>query len=184
MSSQIEELKVELARLTQHAQALISSLDEVQLTAMQPGGGWSVGQCFAHLGIVGRLYTDKLERAVDDAHKRGLSGTEPYRMGFFGRFFVRSQEPPVRRKIGAPTAFMPSDLTPVEVFARYLEMHGNLEDVMTRAEGLPLNRMKIISARLRLNVFETFHATLAHERRHFWQVESIVTSLQSAAPSG
>ena len=182
MSSQIDELKAELARLTRHAQALIAPLDEVQLAAVPPEGGWSVGQCFAHLETVGRCYTDKLERAVDDAHRRGLSGNGPYRMGIFGRFFVRSQEPPVRRKIGAPTAFMPSDLKPLDAFRRYLEMHVNLADVMTRAEGLPLNRMKITSARLRLNVFETFHATLAHERRHLWQVESIIISFQNLVP--
>jgi DinB superfamily len=181
MASQLNELKAELARLTQHAQALVAPLDEVQLAATPLGGGWSVGQCFAHLDTVGRLYTDKLERAVHDAHKRGLSGTEPYRMGILGRLFVRSQEPPVRRKIGAPTAFLPSDLTPLEAFARYLDMHLNLADVMTQAEGLPLNRMKITSARLRLNVFETFHATLAHERRHLWQVESIAATLENAA---
>jgi DinB superfamily len=183
MSSQIDELKAELARLTRHAQTLIAPLDEAQLSATPPGGGWSVGQCFAHLNTVGRSYTDKLERAVNDARRRGLSGTEPYRIGIFGRFFVRSQEPPVRRKIGAPIAFMPNDLTPIEAFTRYLEMHANLADVMTRAEGLPLNQIKITSTRLRLNVFETFHATLAHERRHLWQVESILTSFQSTAQS-
>jgi DinB superfamily len=179
MSSQIDELKAELARLTRHAQTLIAPLDEVQLAATPPDGGWSIGQCFEHLDTVGRSYTEQLKRAVDDAHRRGWSGGEPYRMGFFGRFVVQSQEPPVRRKIGAPKAFVPSDLTPPEAFARYLEMHADLADVMTRSEGLPLTRMKITSARMRLNVFEAFHGTLAHERRHLWQVESIVPSLQS-----
>jgi DinB superfamily len=183
MSTQINELKAELSRLTQQAKAVIAPFDEVQLAATPPEGGWSIGQCFAHLDTVGRSYTDQIKRAVDDAHQRGWSGGEPYRMGFFGRFVVQSQEPPVRRKIGAPKAFLPSDLTPLEAFAHYLEMHTDLADVLTRSEGLPLTRMKITSARMRLNVFEAFHGTLAHERRHLWQAESIATAFQNAAQS-
>ncbi len=179
MPSQLDDLKAELTRLTQRAQALIAPLDDAQLAASPPSGGWSIGQCFTHLDKVGRLYTEKLSQAVDGARARGLSGKEPYRMGLLGRLFVRSQEPPVRRKIGAPAAFVPGDLTPHEAFARYAEMHTILADVMTRAEGLPLDRMKITSARLRLNVFETFHSTLAHERRHLWQVEQISNALSN-----
>lgn len=184
MSSQLADLKTELTRLTRQAEALVAPLSEAQMAASPPFGGWSVGQCFAHLDTVGRLYTAKLTQAVDNARAHEQSVTGPYRMGLLGRWFVRSQEPPVRLKTGAPGAFLPGDLPPREAFARYVAMHHTLEGVMARAEGLPLGQMKITSARLRLNAFEVFHATLAHERRHLWQAERIVAALPNTPGTG
>jgi DinB superfamily len=178
MISQLDDLKGELLRLTQHARTLIAPFSEVELAASLPEGGWSVGQCFTHLDTVGRSYLKKLSEAVDNAHTRGLRGSEPYWMSPIGRWFVHLQEPPVRLKIGAPAAFAPSDLAPTEAFARYLDMHDNFAEVMTRAKGLPLSRITITSeTRLRLSVFTAFHATLAHERRHLWQIERILSSV-------
>lgn len=177
MSPELVELEAELTRLTQQAKALTASLSETQLAASPPDGGWSVGECFIHLDKVGRNYADKIERAIDDAHTRGLSGKGPYRLGLMGWVFVRSQEPPVRVKIAAPKVFVPSDLAPLEGFTRYVDMHDILTGLVVRAEGLPLNRITITSSRLRLNLFETFHAFMAHERRHLWQAERIREAL-------
>ncbi len=153
---------------------VFSDLTDAQLRQGPPAGGWSVGECLAHLNTVGRLYLEKLEPALAEAPT--TTGEGPFRLGLVGGFFVRSQEPPVRRKLETPRAFAPVSKPQVGVTEAFFALQDELRVLIEGADGLDLGRVTITSPvtnLLRLNAFEALSLVLAHERRHLWQAARV-----------
>lgn len=181
-AAQLQELTEQLEEIGSDAHVLLSGLTDAQLWQRPPAGGWSVGECLAHLNTVGRLYLEKLEPALAKAHAEGVTGQGPFRVGLIGGFFARSQEPPVRLKLKAPRAFAPVSEPQAGVTEAFLALQDALRSLIERADGLDLGRITVsspITNLLRLNVFEAMSVVLAHERRHLWQAARVREAILS-----
>lgn len=77
-AAQLQELTKQLEAIGSDARTLLSGLTDAQLWQRPPAGGWSVGECLAHLNTVGRLYLEKLEPALTEAHAEGLPVGVPF----------------------------------------------------------------------------------------------------------
>lgn len=60
-------------------QALVAAVSQEQLWTRPSPESWSVGECLAHLNIVGQLYLSTMQAAVDAGWAEGRVGSGPFR---------------------------------------------------------------------------------------------------------
>jgi hypothetical protein len=147
-----------------------------------PGGGWSVGECLAHLNAVGYGYVAKLEPALARAAVRGPLGDGPFRLGRLGGLFVRALTPEATRKLRAPKAFWPEPQA--GVVTQFVDLQDELLELTRRATGLDLAHIKLaspVSRLLRLSAFEALNALALHQLRHLQQAARVRAALEVGA---
>src|SRR5689334_5839385 len=93
--------------LKDEAQTLFAGLDHGQFNWRPQPGVWSVAECFDHLNVTGKLYGAAIDEKIRQARAQQLFSPGPFRYGWFGNWFVRSIEPPVKTKFKAPKLFVP-----------------------------------------------------------------------------
>jgi hypothetical protein len=176
---ELEAFRQAFEQLADEADALAGRFTDEQFNWHPPSGGWSVAQCIEHLNVTAREYLPKLDEGIADAIRRGLYGEGPFRYNWFGRKFVQSQEPPVRRRFKAAKAFVPPASRPrQESMAAFRAYQVQFIDRLRQANGLDLARARVQSPALRwlrLPLGSGFALMIAHERRHLWQARNVVT---------
>ena len=178
----LESFHIELHAILDDVHDLCANLTPEQLATQPPTGGWSVQECLVHLNLTGELYCEQLEPVIDAAKASGERGRGPFRYGLLGGLFIRSQEPPVRYRMTSPKSFRPVPVPDNSALPTFLSLQERLQDLMHRAEGLPLNKLKITSPEskwLRMSVLEAFGLLLVHERRHLWQAREVKDTLRA-----
>ena len=160
------------------AETLVSGLTDDQLH-WQPDGGraWSIAQCLEHLGATNLLYTEAIRAAVDSARGKRWVRQGASQPGFFGARFIRSLEPPVKRRLRAPSTVRPSSGLPrAQVLRRYRDAHARLRDLIHEAASIDVNRATFKNPFLpviRVKVATGLRVIPAHDRRHLWQAEQV-----------
>ena len=175
---QLEALKKALENAKLEAAKLAADLGETRLWQRPPEGGWSVGECLAHLNLAGEPYAKKLQEALEAGKARGKRGQEPFRFGFLGGRFVRSLSAEGKRKFKAPKAWQPERQG--DVLERFLKLQDDLLGFVKASEGLDLARITLtspLSPLIRLNLFEAFNLVVVHEQRHLAQADRVRQSL-------
>ncbi len=167
---QFEEIKVQARELT-------AGLNEERFNWRPAPNHWSIEECLAHLTIVGQWEVAAIERAIDEARARGLTGSGPFRYGRLDRFIVRLTEPPVRRKLRSPRRFLPVHGQPVTaIVPTFLHLQSQFLMQIQRAQGLDLARVKVatpISRFYKMSLGMMFAQAVAHERRHMAQARQV-----------
>lgn len=182
VQAQLQGLAEQIRSVEREARALTTGLSEAQLWQRPGETSWSIGECLAHLNIVGVSYLNKLEPALAGARARNLNGNGPFRFGLIGGVFVRIMEPPPRHRVNAPNMFAPTPQPGVSEAFGALQV--SLLELIDHADGLDLNRVKITSPvtdLLKLSAYEALSAVLAHERRHLWQAARVKEALLGAS---
>lgn len=157
--------------------SLAGSLSSEQFNWQPAPDRWSIGQNLQHVVLVGRDYFVPLDMAIAEAKERSAAGRPPYRQGVIGTWLVRSQEPPVKRRIRTlrrmhPPASLECDVVLAEFDAFHQELERRMEQ--TRDVDLDAGRMRSPLLRLvRLTVGQAMAGLLGHSRRHLWHVEQI-----------
>lgn len=156
------------------AKSLTAGLSAAQMNWRPQPGKWSIAQNLAHLNF-GYQYFDTIASSIAAARAKGIIGNGPFRYGWLSSWFVKSQEPPPKRKFKAAKIFTPSpDVDAAKAVADYLRMNARLGELIQEADGLDLARAKTpfvgplkwaLGARLA-------HLT-THDRRHLWQAEQV-----------
>ena len=177
LAPELDALRQNFERMADEADALAGSLSNDQFNWHPPSGGWSVAQCIEHLNVTARSYLPMLDEGIADAIRRGLYGEGPFRYNWFGRKFVQSQQPPVKRKFKAAKVFTPAAWRPrQETMAAFRAYQVQFIDRLRQANGLDLSRARVRSPAvkwLRLPLGSGFELMVAHERRHLWQARNV-----------
>jgi DinB family protein len=144
-----------------------------------PGGGtgWSIGQCLDHLAVINVVYGNAMREGLDLARRRGWTRRGPAAPGFFGRFFIRSLEPPVKRKLPAPAGVQPSLRRSREQILRgYHDAHVQVRRLVSHCAEIDVNRATFqnpFAKMIRVKVSTGLRVIPAHDRRHLWQAEQV-----------
>jgi hypothetical protein len=160
------------------ADDMVSGLTDEQLH-WQPDAGraWSIAQCLEHLGKINRLYGDAVWTGVELARSRGWTRTGPIAPSIFGRWFIGSMEPPVRRKLRAPSQAQPGSTTPRDqILRRYHDAHESIRRLIAESADLDVNRATFRNpfiSLVRVRVGTALLVIAAHDRRHLWQAEQV-----------
>jgi hypothetical protein len=159
------------------AKNLIDGLNERQFNWHPSPGGWSIAECLDHLNVAGSQLLPPIDAAIERARNRELFSQGPFTYGLLGNRFIRSQEPPVKRKMKTFKQYIPPrDRSRPEVESEFLDLQDQIIDRIRAANGLDLSRIKIgspVNRLIRFNLAAWFAATAAHERRHLWQGRKI-----------
>jgi hypothetical protein len=147
-----------------------------------------LAQCLEHLATINVLYGGAIRRAVDEARQRGWSRRGPLAPGPFGRWFIQTQEPPVKRRLRAPGNVRPgSTLAREEILRRYRESHNVMRQLVSDAATIDANRATFPNPFLkfvRVRVATGLQVLTAHERRHLWQARQAASRAEFPSRRG
>jgi DinB family protein len=178
LPSDLQERLDELDTTDRAADALVAGLSDSQLH-WQPDGGtrWSIAQCLEHLATANTIYSKPIRAAIDGARARGLARKGPSQSGFLGEWFVRTLEPPARRRLSAPRNTLPgSGLPGDQVVRMYHDMNKIARQLILDAATIDVNRATFQTPFFRFSrvrVATGLRVIVAHNRRHIWQAEQV-----------
>jgi DinB superfamily len=158
------------------ADALVTPLTDAQFHFSLPGR-WSIAQCIDHLATMNVVYSRPIGEAVEAARQKGLTGGGPIAPTFFGRRFIASQEPPVKRRLRTPSQAQPrSTASRDEMMRAYHASHDTIRAIARSCAGIDVNRATYPNPFIplvRMRVGTGLRILAAHERRHLWQAEQV-----------
>ena len=156
------------------AKSLTAGLSSAPMNWRPQPGKWSIAQNLAHLNF-GYPYFDTLASSIAAARAKGITGTGPFRYGWLSSWFMKSMEPPPKRKYKAFKSNAPSpDVDAAKALADYLRNTARLTELIQKADGLDLARAKtpfLKWAKMPLGALLTHMTT--HDRRHLWQAAQV-----------
>lgn len=172
----IEELRdycEQIQSITEDAQELTALLNDSQFNWRPAPRKWSISECLAHLNVVNDTDLPAMRDAVAGARQSGLTGTGPFRYGFFSRKFVEMVEPPPKLRVPAPKMYLPPpNLSKDKVVPEFLAIHNAILELIQDSNGLDLARIKVsvpFSRRVKFSLGKRIALITAHDRRHLWQ---------------
>ena len=169
------------------ADALASRVSDQEFF-WQPDQGrrWSIALCLDHLAVANRVYGRAIREAVDVARAAGSTRKGPATPGFFGRKFIESLEPPVKRRTSAPGKIKPLALTNrVQILDMYHKAHDEIRRLIVDAARIDVNRATFRNPFIgvvRVKVSTGFYVIAAHDRRHLWQAGQVEKELRGSTP--
>lgn len=179
-NAEIDRLLYQFKVIKLDAQGLTGGLTREQFNWRPRADQWSVAQCLDHLNITSRLWISSLEKAVSEGRSKGILRDGPYSYGFLSRWFLRSMEPPVKRRFKAPKKFRPpeSQLRD-DVMLEFIALHERIEQLVRESDGLDLVRIKVpspVTSLIHYSLGMGFWIITAHDRRHLWQARQLLQS--------
>jgi len=177
ISARIFETQSLIARLRE-----ISETNSQEILEAKPGEGkWSVAQVLEHLNHYNRYYLAAIKNQLI---KYPDGKSQPfYKPGWLGAYFTRLMDPAGARKkkMQSPKNYSPSSapdcereitefICGEETLLMLLEKSRN-KNLMNIRVPISLNRF------IRLQLGDTFHFLVAHQQRHFLQIQEILDSV-------
>ena len=186
LRADLQQIIDEIDAAGRAAETIVAPLTDAQFffapALPSPSGGpvkrgWGIAQCIDHLAIMNAVYCQPIRAAVDAARDKGITGGGPIAPSFFGRKFIESQEPPVKRKTWAPAKARPvSTGSRNEIMAAYYASHETIRGLARDCATIDVNRATFQNPFLplvRVRVGTGLRILTAHERRHLWQAEQV-----------
>lgn len=173
----LQDVLRQLEAADDEARALVAGLDDARAN-WQPddGRGWSVAQCLDHVALATRAYLAPMQDALVAARRRNALRRGPVEPGRVAEWFIRSQEPPVRRRSRAPRRIVPASALPAgEALARFLSALAAARQLLLANPDLDLS-VRFVNpylAWLRFRTGAGFRIIAAHARRHLWQARQV-----------
>jgi hypothetical protein len=179
LTPDLERLLDQINTLDLAGAALAAQVSDEQFHWHPRGGtAWSIAQCLDHLAVINIAYTLAIRRGVERARERGWARRAPARPGVFGGIFVRSLEPPVRRRLPAPASVQPRvSRDRKQILRDYHAAHDVVRGLIVDCADLDINRATFQNPfvpLLRVKVSTGLHVIPAHDRRHLWQAEQVI----------
>lgn len=164
----------------------LSQLKEIsneQLTANPATGGWSIAQVIEHLNTYNAFYLPVIGKALKQAVVDKSSGI--FKPGILGDYFVKMMQPKngrVIKKYKAASRHVPGNAINARVVMQtYLDGQQKLLQLLETASNYNISSIKIstsISRIIKLKLGDVFRFLIAHQQRHFVQIEVISKTLK------
>jgi hypothetical protein len=111
LPSDLRAIIDDLDKSDREARRTIAGLSDAQANWQPRETAWSVAQCVDHLARANTMYAAALLAAVKDARAVRQPLRVPIQPAWFSRFFIRTLEPPPKRKLRAPKKIIPASRT-------------------------------------------------------------------------
>jgi uncharacterized damage-inducible protein DinB len=181
----VESLLADVRQILLQANQLKQS--PLLLLQKQPAPGkWSVAQVLEHLNFYSRHYITAIEQ------KLHLNQSDPdidFHPGWLGNYFTNLMKPKegnnISKKMKAPKNALPSAQPDAkEMLDEFISHQHHLLSLLQIAKTANLEKIRIptsLSKFIDLRLGDTFRFFIAHEQRHFVQIETILKSLKPAS---
>jgi hypothetical protein len=128
-----------------------------------------------HLNLTAMAMIPLIRQGLDDARGSGKAAGDRYRRDLIGWLLWKSISAPGRFKSKTIPAFVPtSDRQAEEVMAEFDRLQAEQVALTRAADGLPIDRVKMVSpfnAKVHYNIFSALSILPRHQHRHLWQAE-------------
>ncbi|MEM1093972.1 MAG: DinB family protein [Bacteroidota bacterium] len=163
------------------AHALLDAYTDAQRCWKPNAKSWSIDQCFEHLAITGEIYASAVDAALDG--HAATANPAPYKPTWFGKLFLNFVKPEARMKVKTLSVFEPAAASSVstDALSRFWTQHERIGQYLHRADGLPLNSIRIVSPASSLVKFtlgEVMTLLVWHEKRHVRQAQRLIAHTQ------
>jgi DinB superfamily len=171
----VEELRdyyEQIENIEEDAQELTAPLDDTQFNWRPSPKQWSISECLAHLNVAAALDLPLLAEEIERGRAAGMTGHGPFRYGVVSRWFVGFMDAPPKFRVKAPKIYSPpAGFTRDKVVPEFLSIHQRLLELVAKANGLDLARIKVASPAgpFKMSLGQRFALVAAHDRRHLWQ---------------
>lgn len=151
-------------------------------------GAWNALEILEHLCISSGIYLRGLERVFDERAAR-LVPNGTFAPGRWGEYFTRAMRPrpdgSVSNRMRTFRKFDPprNQGASMASIDRFLDQCDRFLRLLERARSTDLNRMKVTSSLgpiLRFKAGDAFRFPIAHQQRHFLQLERTLTAAGEA----
>jgi hypothetical protein len=181
-SKDISDIRKQFAMISDRATSVAERLGPELITMRPRPTAWSAAECLIHLQVNTTAYLPLWREACGTAASLGDSeGAAPFRLDWWGRFFIWFLDPPPRVRFSAPSRFEPSDQASLaSALALFLSSQDDVLKLISAVKDLPLDRIVVRDAftrHIRCSVWSSLSAHAAHHRRHLWQAEQVVVAL-------
>jgi hypothetical protein len=159
------------------ARQLIDGLTDAEGIWRPAPGSWSIAECLDHLAVGNRVYIAAMRPAAERARREGRLRRGPATPGAIGGWFVRTLEPPARRKMRAPGKIVPRDAPPLaDAAAAFFASHEQVVRFLDEYAAIDLAGVRFQNpfiGALRFSLATGLHVLAAHERRHLLQAWNV-----------
>lgn len=163
---------------TLRARDLIAGRRDSDLTTSLESASWSVAQCLDHLAQTTNAFVPAISTAIACAPR--LTSNRALRTGALTRLFIRNLEPPYRLRFKVLTPLVPRQRDFESAWSAFEESQTQLANLIRCGAGLAIDQVRVESpvyARFSYNVYGALRMLMAHERRHLWQIDQILKTL-------
>jgi hypothetical protein len=175
----LDTLKQQVNDNIKQAQALLMRETDV-LSQSPASGAWSVLQIVEHLNTYNNYYVPKIEALIV---KGVYSSSITYKPGMLGNYFVKMMQPvngAVTKKYKAAKQHLPKSITDKTVIEIYIKGQQQLSDLIDRSIAADLIKNKVpisISPLIKLRLGDVYRFLIAHQQRHFVQIDATLKKL-------
>jgi hypothetical protein len=179
ISQRMEEIKALTAQL--HNVSAKYSREALQQSPAE--GKWSVAQVLQHLNGYNRYYLAAIAAQLDKPAQP--PARETYRAGWLGTYFTKLMLPPVPGKkpvkMKSPKDHEPDSFPDPDAMIReFISGEAKLLMLLEKSREINLERVRIpvsLNRFIRLKLGDTFHFLIAHQQRHFLQMQQILANV-------
>jgi len=145
---------------------------------------WSVAQVLEHLNIYSRHYIIAIEQKL---HLNQSGPNISFSPGWLGNYFTKLMKPKADNSIGkkmkAPKNAIPSTQPDAaNMLQEFIQHQHHLLNLLQIAKSASLDYIRIpttLSKLISLKLGDTFRFFIAHEQRHFVQIQQTLTAINS-----
>jgi uncharacterized damage-inducible protein DinB len=175
LKSDVREIIFKCNQLKQYSEQLLQQVPAADK--------WSVAQVLEHLNIYSRYYIN----AIEDRLHLNQSGPDVFfKPGWLGNYFAKIMKPgknkTLSKKMKAPKNAVPAAMPDAEaMLAEYLQHQHHLLILLQIAKNANLNYIRIpisINKYIKMKLGDAFRFLIAHEQRHFLQIENTLAELK------
>jgi DinB superfamily len=180
-TAQLEAVLGQVENVTRKARDLVAGRSVSHLTTSLESTSWSVAHCLDHLALTTNAVLPAISEAIARAPR--LTANRALRTGALTRLLLRNLEPPYRVRLNVHSSFVPRQHDFNSAWNAFEGSQAQLIKTMRTAIGLAIDEVTVESpvyARLSYNVYGALRMLAAHERRHLWQIERILKTLDGA----
>ena len=177
----LENLQADTRQLILTANYL-QTTDPGLLLQEQAPGKWSIIQVLEHLISYGRYYLLAIEKSLE----KDRPAVGVFKPGWLGNYFTKLMRPGdngvITNKMESPKDHRPSKyLDVLPVLTTFLEQQHYLLELLELAKSKNISSISTpisISRFIRLKLGDTFRFLVAHEQRHFAQIDNTLAMIK------
>ena len=167
---------------TREAKKLVLGRADELMSRLQPES-WSIAECLDHLARTTGAFLPAISRAIAIAPK--LTTKRPLRTGTIALLLIRNLEPPYRLRYKVIPQLVPQETDFETAWSAFEKSQSRLSETACSATGLAIDKVKVpcpVCAHVTYNAYGAFRMLAAHQRRHLWQMDRILTALDGRRP--
>jgi uncharacterized damage-inducible protein DinB len=174
--SLLESLQADVRQIILEAEKL-KALRESVLKLQPAAHQWSVAQVLEHLNIYSRFYITAIEQKL---HLNQSGPNIDFTPGWLGNYFTNLMKPNaekrITKKMKAPKNAVPSpESDGASMLEEFVNHQHHLLNLLQIAKKVNLDYNRIptsLSKLITLKLGDTFRFFIAHEQRHFIQIQN------------